>query len=91
MVAMSMPFVATLGDPTTVHANRDLLETDKTAAKVRLLLSFSLSLSSPLESFTTPFASPSPDVFFLSHRQEHIVKRVFNLLKKFLLKFKLNK
>ena len=34
MVAMSMPFVATLGDPTTVHANRDLLETDKTAAKV---------------------------------------------------------
>ena len=42
MVAMSMPFVATLGDPTTVHANRDLLETDKTAAKVRLLLSFSL-------------------------------------------------
>ena len=74
MVAMSMPFVATLGDPTAVHANRDLLETDKTAAKVRLLLSFSLSLSSLLESFTTPFASPSPDVFFESQTGKYCEK-----------------
>ena len=75
MVAMSMPFVAILGDPTTVHANRDLLETDKTAAKVRLSLSFSLSLSSPLESFTTPFASPSsPDVFFESQTGKYCEK-----------------
>ena len=32
-----MPFVATLMALTTVHANRDLLATEETAAKVRLL------------------------------------------------------
>ena len=54
MVVIQMPSVTTLRAPTTVHANRDLLETEETAAKVRFLSSLSLLLSSPLESFTSP-------------------------------------
>ena len=49
---------------TTVHANWDLSETDKTAVKVSLLLSF--SLSSPLESFTAPIPLPSPKFLYES-------------------------
>ena len=60
-----MPFATTLRAHTTVHANRDLLETEETAAKVKLLLSssFSLSLSSPLESLTAPIPLAFAKVF----------------------------
>ena len=65
-----MPFATTLRAHTTVHANRGLLETEETAAKVKLLLSssFSLSLSSPLESFTAPIPLAFAKGFCTSQR-----------------------
>ena len=81
-----MPFVTTLRVPTTVHANRDLLETEETAAKVRLLLSLSFSLSSPLESFTASFSSPSFEVLFESQIGKHF-ERGFSFVEKVSAKF----
>ena len=83
-----MPFATTLRAHTTVHANRDLLETEETAAKVKLLLSssFSLSLSSPLESFTASFSSPSFEVLFESQIGKHFEKG-FSLVEKVSAKF----
>ena len=81
-----MPFVTTLRAHTTVHANRDLLETEETAAKVRLLLSLSFSSSSPLESFTASFSSPSFEVLFESQIGKHFEKG-FSFVEKVSAKF----
>ena len=81
-----MPFAKTLRAHTTVHANRDLLETEETAAKVRLLLSLSFSLSSPLESFTASFSSPSFEVLFESQIGKHF-ERGFSFVEKVSAKF----
>ena len=59
---------------------------EETAAKVRLLLSLPFSLSSPLESFTASFSSPSFEVLFESQIGKHF-ERGFSFVEKVSAKF----